>query len=289
MESLRLQAHYGRQVQVDLCGGCHMLWFDGHESINLSGHGVLQLLRAIERSHGRAHQPLGARMACPRCEVPLQRSANLTALGPTAHHECPRGHGAAQSFSLYLAEKGLVRPLYRPELEQLRKHPGQRRDFFCLNCGAALDPRKRETCSYCASPVKVLDVLPLMRAVDRHTGQLAPGPATTAGLALRQCACPHCGQPVDPGRQRRCSACTMPVAITELRQALALIEPIAQAVEAGHVTARHREQRIAELDALPAGIPSARPASGYRQPWWVYAAGATVMLLVGLLLVWASR
>ncbi|RYF43344.1 MAG: hypothetical protein EOO25_03615 [Comamonadaceae bacterium] len=116
MRPLVLTAHYGRQVEVDICADCHMLWFDGHESVNLAGRGILDLLRAIEASHGQAHQPLTGQMACPRCEVRLQRSANLTALGPTAHHECPRGHGAAQSFSLYLVEKGFCLQAQGPQM-----------------------------------------------------------------------------------------------------------------------------------------------------------------------------
>ncbi len=239
MRVLDLSAHYGRKVEVDLCAGCHLLWFDGVESVNLAGRGVLHLLRAIQESHGEAHQPMAGVLACPRCSGKLLRSANLTALGPTAHHECPRGHGAAQSFSLYLAEKGFVRPLYRPEVEQLRLRPHERQTFFCVNCGAPLDPRERDACSHCASPVRVVDVLPLMRAVDRHTGHLAPGATTSAGLPFTQFACPHCAGPLDPARERRCPACAMPIAITDLRQALALIAPLAAAVETGQVTAEH--------------------------------------------------
>jgi hypothetical protein len=290
MQPLPLTAHYGREVEVDLCGDCHLLWFDGHESVQLAGRGVLGLLRAIEATHGHAHVPLKSIMECPRCDTRLQRSANITALGPTAHHECPRGHGAAQSFSLYLAEKGFVRPLYRPEVEQLRKRPHERQVFLCVNCGAALDPREREACSHCASPVRVLDVLPLLRAVDRQTGQLAAGANTTAGLPHAQFACPHCGQAVDPARERRCSACAMPVALTDLRQAMAFLEPFVPAIEAEAPTREHRLQRLADsLDAAPVGVPPSRPAHGHTLPLRVYVIAFTVMLAVGLFLVWWAR
>jgi hypothetical protein len=290
MQVLDLAAHYGRRVQVDLCADCHVLWFDGVESVNLSGRGVLDVLRAIEASHGRAHVPLTSTLSCPRCKTALRRAANFTALGPTAHHECPRGHGAAQSFSLYLAEKGFVRPLYRPEVEQLRQRPEQRQAYFCLNCGATLDPREREACSYCASPVRVVDVLPLMRAVDRHTGQLAAGASTSEGLKHRQFKCPQCGAPVDPARERRCGACAMPVVITDLTEALAMIEPLVPAIEAGEVTPDHRRRRLAEsLDAAPVGVPPSRPAQGFRHPLWIYFAVAVFMLALGLLLVWSAR
>lgn len=291
MQVLALNGHYGRSVEIDVCGACHMLWFDGHESVNLAGRGVLGLLRAIDASHGQAHQPLAGVMHCPRCDARLGRSANLTSLGPTAHHECPRGHGAAQSFSLYLAEKGFVRPLYRPEVEQLRKRPEDRRTFLCLNCGAPLDPRERDACTHCASPVKVIDVLPLARAVDRDTGRLAPGAATTEGLAFRHVACVHCGQATDPSRERRCAQCAMPITLTDLRQALAWMEPLVPAIESEDATRGHREQRLAAaLDSAPTGVPPPRPATGYQQPAWVFAVAGIIMLAVGIALVsWAKR
>ncbi|WP_374667470.1 hypothetical protein [Ramlibacter sp.] len=290
MQVLDLSAHYGRRVEIDLCPACHLLWFDGTESVRLSGRGVLDVLRAIQASHGQAHEPLASTLACPRCETRLQRSANLTALGPTAHHECPRGHGAAQSFSLYLAEKGFLRPLYRPEVEQLRKRPEDRQVYFCLNCGAPLDPRSREACSFCASPVQVVDVLPLLRAVDRQTGQLGAGSATTGGLKPMHHACPHCGAQVDLLRDRRCESCTMPVALSHLGEALRLIEPLAPAVEAGQATPELRRRRLAEsLDGAPTGLPPSRPAHGYQHSLWVYFAAAGVMLLLGMLAVWVAR
>lgn len=290
MRTLDLSAHYGRRVEVDLCASCHMLWFDGHESVHLAGHGVLNLLRAIEASHGQPHQPLAHPLVCPRCPSPLVRSANLTALGPTAHHECPRRHGAAQSFSLYLAEKGFVRPLYRPEVEQLRKRPEERQPFFCLNCGAPLDPREREACSFCALPVAVVDVLPLMRAVDRQSGLLAPGPSTTPGLVHRTFVCAHCAAAVDPARDRRCPSCAMPIAITDLKQALALIEPLAPAIEAGVVTPEHRRRRLAESQAsVPVGLPPSRPGHGHQLPLKVYFGIGAFLLAFGLLVVWWSR
>jgi predicted RNA-binding Zn-ribbon protein involved in translation (DUF1610 family) len=290
MQQLQLSGHYGRRVEVELCSPCHVLWFDGLESVALTGRGVLDVLRAVAASHGNAHVPLSSRLACPRCRTALLRSANLTALGPTAQHECPRGHGAAQSFSLYLAEKGFLRPLYRPEVEQLRKRPGERQAFACLNCGATLDPREREACSFCASPVRVVDVLPLMRAVDRHTGQLAAGANTSEGIAHSQFLCPHCGAPIDPARDRRCEACAMPVAITDLAAALALIEPLVPAIEQGKATPEYHKRRLAEaLDGAPVGVIASRPAQGYQLPLWVYFAAIAFMLGLGLFLVWWSK
>lgn len=277
-QTLLLAGHQGREVAVDLCAACHVLWFDGLESVHLSGRGVLNLLRAIQAAHAQPHQPLKSRLSCPRCGLGLSRAQNFTSLGPTAQHECPRGHGAAQSFSLYLAEKGFVRPLYRPEVEQLRKASQDRQSFACLNCGATIDPRQREACSFCASPIQVLDVLPLMRAIDRQTGQLAAGAQVSAGLLPRAFACTQCGGVVDPARDRRCTACAMPVVLTDLKEALAMMEPLAAAVERNEVTPEHRRRRLAEsFDSAPPVLIPTRSPYGRAYPWWIYAACAAIM------------
>lgn len=289
MRALELSGHYDRSVEVDICDACHLLWFDGLESVNLNGRGVLHLLRAIDAAHGSAHVPLGARLDCPRCGGTLQHAHNLTSLGPTAHHECKRGHGAAQSFSLYLGEKGFVRPLLRPEVEQLRTRPEDRQVFICINCGAPLDPRRRDSCAYCAAPVRVLDILPLMRAIDRQTGQLSEGPATSAEAKRRSFACASCGAPVDPAIDRRCPACAMPIAITDLKWALAWMEPLVNAIERGVPTREFRERRMDAVWAPPVQPLNQRPVPLPRQRWRVpvrYEVVTFLMMLLFVFLAW---
>lgn len=251
MQRLVLQAHYGRTVEVDLCAGCHMLWFDDFESVNLSGRGVLQLLRAIDAAHGSAHAMPAQRLDCPRCGSALRHVHNLTTLGRSAHHECPRRHGTAQSFALYLGEKGFVRPLLRPELAQLRSRPEDRQPFHCINCGGQIDPRRRETCTYCAAPVRVIDVLALMRAVDRQARRVGEAPGAGGPATQRSFACAHCGAPVNPTQDRGCRSCAMPVAITDLKWALAWIEPL--------LPVEDEEERAAQYRARLAAIRGSPP------------------------------
>jgi len=289
MQQVELHGHYGRILDVDLCAGCHLLWFDNLESVNLSGRGVLDLLRAIDAAHGSAHTPLGERLTCPRCDGVLKHVHNLTSLGRTAQHECARGHGAAQSFSLYLGEKGFVRPLLQPELQRMRAPAGHAAPFACLNCGAPFDPSQRDMCSFCASPVRMLDVLPLMRAVDRQTGQLAEGPTTVSDANPRSFACTGCGAPVDPMLDRSCRSCAMPVAVTDLKWALKWMEPLVRAIEKGQATDEYRDRHIA-------AVQSAAPASSrviekrgerFRVPIG-YEVFMAVMLVIFFLIAWYS-
>jgi hypothetical protein len=285
MRPLALPAHYGRQVEVDVCGRCHLLWFDGLESVHLTGAGILALLRAMQEAQDGLHQRLRGYPTCPRCDARLAWANNQTTHGPTGHHECPRGHGALQSFSLFLAEKGLVRPLYRPELEQLNLRPDVRRPWNCINCGAAVQPQEREACPHCAASLKVLDLRRLVQSVDRQAG--AGGGLAVPPARQRRFDCLHCGGSIDPAREARCSHCTMPYPVTDLREALELLAPLADAIEAGAPTAAHRLQRLTEsLDGAPV-----LPRFGFGiagAPAWLFAAGALFMALVGGLLLWSS-
>ena len=289
MRTLELPTHYGRTADVDVCAHCHLAWFDGMESVNLAGRGVLELLRAIQASHGGLHNPLVAQPKCPRCGTQLKWAQNLTMHGPTAHHECPRGHGALQSFSLYLAEKGFVRPLFRPEMEQLRKRPEDRQDFLCVNCGGKLDARHRDACSFCGSPVKVVDLPRLVRAVDRQTGAAAKADLPAPAARPVPLACSKCGGAVDALRERRCSHCAMPIVVTDLAHALSVIEPFVPAIEQGAPTSEHLSVRLAEsLDTQPR-LPKFGRRHFLETQWWIYFAGAIFMVGVGLLLVNSSR
>jgi hypothetical protein len=287
MTRLELPGHYGRALDIDLCAGCHMLWFDGLESVNLTGRGVLNLLRAIDAAHAVSHTPLPARLDCPRCSRELKHVHNQTSLGRTAQHECAHGHGAAQSFSLYLGEKGFLRPLLRPEIERLKA--AVEGGFACINCGAPFDPRRSDQCSFCASPVRVLDVLPLMRAVDRQTGQLDEGRFAGSQANPRSFACPGCGGAVDPMLDHACPTCAVPVAVTDLKWALRVMEPLARAVDEEHVTREYREHRIA---AVQAPEPSTRyiekRGERFRMPVG-YEVLVALMMAAFFLITWFSR
>ena len=71
MQRLALAGHYGQRVDLDLCRGCDLVWFDGSETAQLTGPALLELIgemaasRALPHEHA-AHRARVARAAPAR-------------------------------------------------------------------------------------------------------------------------------------------------------------------------------------------------------------------------------
>jgi len=224
MRPLPLEGHYGQQVPTDLCAHCRLVWFDEFESVRLSGLGWVRLLREMQAAAGSGSATPAAAPACPRCSSALAPVHNLTRFGHFAALECPRRHGHLQSFSLLLAERGLVRPLSHGDLLALAR---EKREPTCLNCGAGLSGGM-ERCSHCDSPLVVIDMPRLMEALlMRHAEALPAAAGQQFGWPCR-----GCGAPVDPIRSTRCVSCQHPVvvpSVLDLRPVLDAVEPLLRA------------------------------------------------------------
>jgi hypothetical protein len=55
------------RVELDVCFGCHALWFDQHESLQLTPAAVLQVFRIINEHRERPARPLGDHPRCTSC------------------------------------------------------------------------------------------------------------------------------------------------------------------------------------------------------------------------------
>ena len=163
MRTLRLAAHYGREMEVDDCPACRLIWFDTNESVALSREGLLQIFVSIREAANAATHPMTHRLNCPRCTTALQPTHNLTRYGKTIHLRCPAGHGHAVTHSRFLAEKGLLRPITESDLATPR---AELISVACVNCGAALDAIKDCRCPFCQSPVVVLDISRALQALE---------------------------------------------------------------------------------------------------------------------------
>jgi hypothetical protein len=219
MQQLVLEGHYTQKAEVDVCMHCHLVWFDALESVRLSGLGWVQLIRQMIASPA-LNAPLAPQLACVRCQSPLKAVRNLTRFGHTAAQECPHDHGHYQGYGLLLAERGLVRPVYPHDRQALR---AQGRSLSCLNCGAQVQDTAKD-CSYCSSPLVLVDVPRLTAALLLRFGDAVPVDTPAQQLAL---SCIGCGQALDPTQDIRCAQCDQSVALPQLH----LLTPLLDSVE----------------------------------------------------------
>lgn len=225
LKELKLEGHYGQSVSTDICGNCHLVWFDAYESVRLSGLGWVSLLREM-MAMPRAVQNVPARLQCVRCEGSLKAVRNLTRFGRTAALECERGHGHYQGFALLLAERGLVRTLNSRDLAALREENVQP---SCLNCGAPVKSVPTELsgqtpqCSHCDTPLMLFYLPRLTQALLVRHGDALQIDEPRQQLAI---ACRGCGQPLDATRDTSCETCGHVVAMPSLAQVKPLLDQI---------------------------------------------------------------
>ena len=272
MRALALAGHYGRGVELDLCPGCHLVWFDQTETARLTGAGLLELIGAMAHSQTLPHAVLRADARCPRCSGALKPVHNRSRWGDSLQLECRRSHGAYQSFAQFLQEKGLLRPMSRLDRAQLLQDPGR---IDCVNCGSAIGADDAQ-CPFCRSVPSLLDVARLARALDPE-GVIAPQPVhgTLASQAALQCAA--CGAALPPERSLSCAQCGATLAISRLAQAHESVAALGPALQAhAHKPAPEVVKR--RLEALDADIPrrrawtaqmeaEARAATGGEREW----------------------
>ncbi|HSW26209.1 MAG TPA: zf-TFIIB domain-containing protein [Burkholderiaceae bacterium] len=233
MAHLSLQGHGAQPVMVDHCASCRLVWFDAMESVRLSGLGWIRLLRELQR--GAAGEPPAPRpptLACPACSATLKAVRNATRFGRFPMLECRQRHGHLHSHSGMLAERGLVRPLLGPERRALAE---ERRLLNCLNCGAACDGESDE-CSYCLSPLVVIDLPRLATALRQRAGNWTDSPPP-AGVPLAW-PCRGCGRALDPSVDAACGACGHAVVAPSLLDVTPLLASIEHELRSAELATR---------------------------------------------------
>ncbi|MEO7116775.1 MAG: hypothetical protein ABIZ18_13055 [Caldimonas sp.] len=252
MQRLTLAGHYGRDVDLDLCRNCDLVWFDGSETAQLAGPGLLTLIGAMASSQVIAHEMLRADPRCPRCAGALALVHNQSRWGRSTQLQCRRRHGAYQSFAQFLEEKGLLRPMSSVDRARLLQSRGR---IDCVNCGGAIGPDD-EHCPYCRSIPSLLDVARLAHALDPLDTIEPPAVYRTAATqsALH---CAACGVALPPGETISCSQCGATLAIASLAEAAAAVQALAPAL---HEAAVHPSPEVVKrrLDVIDADLPRQR-------------------------------
>jgi uncharacterized Zn finger protein (UPF0148 family) len=225
LTEVKLEGHYGQSVVADVCGNCHLVWFDAYESMRLSGLGWVGLLREMIATP-RATQNVPTKMQCVRCHGWLKAVRNLTRFGRTAALECEKGHGHYQGFALLLAERGLVRTINSRDLAALKK---ENTAPSCLNCGAPVEDvptaltGQTPQCSHCDTPLMLFDLPRLTQALLVRHGDVLQVNEPRQQLAI---ACRGCGQPLDATQDTSCETCGHVVAMPSLSAVKPLLDKI---------------------------------------------------------------
>ena len=160
--ALSLDGQYGRVIAIDVCHACNGVWFDLHEDLHLAPSGVIGLFEAMGRAAGEARTPMVARKVCPRCQTGLLRAHDMVRATRYEFFRCGQGHGRFMTFAAFLRARNFVRDLTAIELRTLSTNVAV---IKCVNCGASVDVRSQSACSFCQSPVAVLDEGQLARTL----------------------------------------------------------------------------------------------------------------------------
>ena len=150
----RFEGISGTPIALDVCHGCHGLWFDKTENLRLSPAGVLRLFRELHSPEPHARHPPAESMKCPRCHAALARTYDMARNNRFHYFRCPQGHGHYIPFFQFLREKGIVRTLTPRERNELKQRmPTVQRS----HCAAPVDLTTQAECAHCQTPVSVLD------------------------------------------------------------------------------------------------------------------------------------
>ncbi|MEI7444859.1 MAG: zf-TFIIB domain-containing protein [Burkholderiales bacterium] len=161
----RFTSSLGVPFELELCFVCRGMWFDRHENLKLTPDAVVELFRLLHEHRADQHLPMSSRPTCPRCVQPLVKGFDLVRSGRYVTFRCTGQHGRFSSFSSFMVEKGFVRQMTRPEIDDLARRVGA---IHCTGCGAPVDIRKDHACGYCGAAFSLIDPQAVVRALEGH-------------------------------------------------------------------------------------------------------------------------
>jgi Zn-finger nucleic acid-binding protein len=165
MESHHFATRDGGAIELDICFACQGLWFDPRENLQLAPGSVLALFELLHRHRDDARHPLSDRLRCPRCRQGLAHGFDIVRSGRYVTYRCPQQHGRFATFSSFMVEKGFVRQMTKPEIEDLARRVDA---IFCTGCGAPVDIRRDHACPHCRAAFSLLDPAAVEKALQRH-------------------------------------------------------------------------------------------------------------------------
>ena len=177
-----LPGNHGQTIELDLCFQCQGMWFDPQENLKLTPAAVAELFRLLHEQRAAAHQPLANDLDCPRCQSTLKKGFDVVRSGRYITYRCPAGHGRFSAFSSFMIEKGFVRLLTRPEIDDIARRVAV---IHCSSCGAPVDLRRDHACPHCRSALSLLDPKAVEQALQgyAHAVKATTAPARAPDVA----------------------------------------------------------------------------------------------------------
>ena len=189
MAKHRFERVLGGEVILDLCFPCQGIWFDAHESLQITPGSIISLFRLLHEHRDELRQPLNEPLRCPRCDDRLLHGIDLVKTGGKFnYHRCLQKHGRFTTFGQFMIEKGFVRQLNPAEIQTLAVQVATIR---CSGCGSAVDIRQQSACDHCAAPIAILDAEAVEKALARYQKSESdraapPQPTLFADLLIMQ-------------------------------------------------------------------------------------------------------
>ncbi len=163
----------GGLVELDLCFTCQGMWFDPQENLKIAPAGVAALFKLLHEHRTTDRTPLAAKLGCPHCKSSLNQGFDVVRSGRYITYRCASGHGRFSAFSSFMIEKGFVRQLSRPEIDDIANRVGV---ISCTCCGAPVDLRKDHACPHCRSAFSLLDPQAVEKALQGYAKAVSIGP-----------------------------------------------------------------------------------------------------------------
>ena len=163
MQPYAVASNSGVPLELDLCHACHGIWFDGNENLRMSPQGVIDLFGDLHAHRDDPHAPLAKSMGCPRCRRALVEGVDVVKSGRYFTQRCPERHGRFTTFSSFMIEKGFVRQLTKPEIDDLAERV---KVIQCTSCGAPVDRRKEHASPNCRAALALLDPEAVAKALS---------------------------------------------------------------------------------------------------------------------------
>jgi hypothetical protein len=187
MDAPSFERLYGRRLTIDVCHRCQCLWFDDQEFLQMTPGATLELVASVAEDRGVTREPWAAAPRCPRCSRALAETNDMQRSTRFTYYRCPAGHGRFMTYYQFLRAKNFVRP---PSEEEVRDLRARIRQINCANCGAPVDVERHAACSFCRTPLAIIDpdqvrkTLELLRAAAEE--KQGVDPALPVSLAMER-------------------------------------------------------------------------------------------------------